>query len=573
MEQVLVLNGLASLVDTRGSGASCAQNGNGTVSCLDTPLGLSAAQAAETGGRTAEYVASRLDVLAQESRAQAAEATVYADELDAASSSAHRIGDHGSAIVAARAAEASRIQSRAALAQSAAAAAAAQAVRVGNAAQARMAGDAVVAAAWKGDTAEVDAGALRGLRATPRTDSLSIKQAVPKELPDVARFTIADPSILRGQIVGTKLLTVGLKAGSTRLELETTSGGRKTYTVTVEELVPTEQIREAVNLFNQAKSIGNAPGVDLDWQDASVLRASYDQLYPSLRKLYLAALTEAAGSDTFRPQRYQALFLMRVLVNAKARPDLATLREVVLTMPSYTDRGTTVNTPTGPVGGWSPSGRECSRNSRTGVVFHDLYVYARDRETLFDIARVTVNVAEWLINLFSSDEDDSGGENSSAASTIKAAASAASEYIPEFAVSPKKIVSGLGNAVCVALAGTAAALPVTARAAVALRAKAIRQARYYRTSLILANDTGRPEEKRAESEALAQLALLDAPRTFTAAQNAELEEAKNIVNADASLEESGGGESASKSGGGGSAAPVVAAGAAAAALALWWYLR
>jgi hypothetical protein len=110
MEQVLVLNGLTGLVDTRGTGASCAQNGNGTVSCLDTPLGLAAARAADVGGPTAAFVADRLDVLAQASRGRATSEAERADGLEADALSARRIGKQGSADQLDRAAEAARLQ-------------------------------------------------------------------------------------------------------------------------------------------------------------------------------------------------------------------------------------------------------------------------------------------------------------------------------------------------------------------------------------------------------------------------------------------------------------------------------
>jgi hypothetical protein len=566
MEQVLVLNGLRE-VDTRGTASSCAQAPDGSVTCLDTPLGTAAARAAEIGGEQGAYAASRLDALAQTARDESTQATQRADDLAAASESAHRIGDHGSADVAARAAEASRLQARAALAQSAAAAAAAQAVRIGDARRALMAADAVVAAAWRSELAEVNAGALMGLELGVARDALELRQGYPQDVPDVVKYTIADTGTLKGQIIGTKLVLVGVKDGVTSVEVADAAGTRREIKVTVKALIPAEQMALAQETFDKIKALTSSPAaLKIDWQDADVLRANYDLIYPVLRRIR-NAVTDA---PLFRPQEFQSQFLIDVLNTARNNPQAKTLRDVILIKNA---KLTSLDVP----GAEDFKRRECTRNSVTNVVFHDLYTFTRDYHTAGKITNVILTIADVVGKIYSMVDPATG---KIITDSSKAARAVAAPALAEYGADPKKLVSGFGNAVCVAITGGAAALPVAARAALSLRAKAISEARKYRASLLLANDTRRPEERRKESaaaaqsqkiaaqEALARLATLDVPGAFTAAQNVELEEARTIVNADTALEPGRGGAPA---GGGGGA--IVAVGAAAAAFALWRFLR
>jgi hypothetical protein len=566
MEQVLVLNGLNGQVDTRGTSASCAQSPDGTVSCMDTPLGAAAARAAEVGGDVGAYAASRLDVLAQSARAESTEAEQRADGLEADASSARRIGKQGSADQLDRAVEAARLQARAALAQSAAAAAAAQAVRIGDARRALMAADAVVAAAWRSDLAEVQAGALMGLElGVAGDDALELRQGYPQDVPGVARFTIADPGVVKGQIIGTKLVLVGVKGGVTSVEAANAAGARREIKVTVKALIPAEQMALAQETFDQIKALTSSPAaLKIDWQDADVLRANYDLIYPVLRRIR-NAVTDA---PLFRPQEFQSNFLIEVLNTARSNPQLKTLRDVVLAM---RPKLTSLEVPEAA----DFRRRECTRNSVTNVVFHDLYTFTRDYHTAGKITNVILTIADVVGKIYSMVDPATG---KIIADSSKAARAVAAPALAEYGADPKRLVSGFGNAVCVAITGGVSALPVAARAALSLRATAISEARRYRASLLLANDTRRPAERRAESaaaaqgqklaaqDALAKLVTLDVPSAFTAAQNAELEEARATVNADTSLAPGG----ASTGGGGGA---IVAVGAAAAAFALWRFLR
>lgn len=567
MEQVLVLNGLRGDVDTRGTSASCAQAPDGSVTCLDTPLGAAAARAAEVGGDVGAYAASRLDVLAQSARAESTEAEQRADGLEADASSARRIGKQGSADQLDRAAEAARLQARASLAQSAAAAAAAQAVRIGDARRALMAADAVVAAAWRSDLAEVNAGALMGLElGVAGDDALELRQGYPQDVPGVARFTIADPGVVKGQIIGTKLMLVGVKGGVTSVEVANAAGARREIKVTVKALIPAEQMAFAQETFDQIKALTSSPAtLKIDWQDADVLRANYDLIFPVLRRIRNAAV----DTPGFRPQEFQSEFLINVLDTARANPNLRTLRDIVLKIDPDLPNATEWRNGT--------EGRQCRRNSVSGVVFHDLYTFTRDYHTAGKITNVILTIADVVGKIYSMVDPATG---KIIADSSKAARAVAAPALAEYGTDPKRLVSNFGNAVCVALAGGAGALPVAARAALSLRAKVISEARKYRASLLLANDTRRPAERRAESAAAAQgqklaaqdalvkLATFDVPAAFTAAQNAELEAAKAVVNADTSL--APGGTSTPTGGGGGA---VVAVGAAAAAFALWRFLR
>lgn len=610
MEQVLVLNGLASLVDTRGTGASCAQNTDGTVNCLDTPLGLSAAQAAQTGGETAAYVASRLDVLAQESRAQGTEATVRADELAAAASSALQIGDFGSASVAQSASEAARIQSRAAFAQSAAAAAAAQAVRVGNAEQARMAGDAVVAAAWRGETAEVEAGALRGLGVdTSPAPGLVINVGSTAFVADVETFSIAPEGIVTAQNGPARLALLGVKAGRATLTFTPRgSSTQKIVEVAVLGVTPEQALKAGVALWEKISDALDEPVIRIDWQDASAIRANADAILRVLATLRNASdRLGSTGANTEAKQLYS------IVTYIKQNPQVTTLRQAVLNV--IPEALTTASL--------SRSGRECQ--IVRGTAYRPLYAFAQDYGTAVDVvvisaavlaavgaaaaAVMTAGAAAGAAALAALSINVSTGVLTLAASAAALAATGAgylADQMPRFAADPDRLVQALGGAVCAAINDNA--LPRRARYVNKYRVKADTAARLYRNSLTIANAATDPAiraewmQKAAAAKAEGQAALqemigLDDPTYFTAVQNAKMAETRRLLNAGDQLvvaetaqkreelrrqavaaaarnlttEDSAGGGSSTSTGGGGGA--IVAVGAAAAAFALWKFLR
>lgn len=591
MEQVLVLNGLASLVDTRGTGASCAQSTDGTVSCLDTPLGLSAAQAAKTGGETAAYVASRLDVLAQESRAQGTEATVRADELAAAASSALQIGDFGSASVAQSASEAARIQSRAAFAQSAAAAVAAQAVRVGNAEQARMAGDAVVAAAWRGETAEVQAGALRGLGVDPTpSEDIVIKAGSTKLVPDVGGFSIEPSDIAAGQNTPAGLKIFAAKAGTATLTYKTRGGKMKRSKIVVAGMTPAQAIKAGQELWEKISNILGEPVLQIDWQDASAIRANADAI---LR--VLATLRNASDRLRSTGANFEARQLYSIVTYIKQNPQVTTLRQAVLGV--IPEALTTVSL--------SRSGRECRIEGPT--TYRPLWAFARDYGTFTDVAGIVavslVAVAGAVATVFSAGAAAPGAAAAlgitisaatatlvaGAAAAVGAAATALANAMPTFAADPDRLVQALGGAVCAAINDNAQ--PRRARFADKYRAQAVAAARQYQIAMAFANAPGVSAEARsgalakaAEVKAQGQAALasmlgVDSPNLFTPEVNRTFEAAKAVLNKDDALGAggdgtgagAGGGGSSTSTGGGGGA--IVAVGAAAAAFALWKFLR
>jgi hypothetical protein len=612
MEQVLVLNGLASLVDTRGTGATCEQRDDGTVGCLDTPLGLSAAQAAQTGGETAAYVASRLDVLSQESRDQATRETMRADDLVAASESAESIGDFGSASVAARAAEAARAKARASLAQSAAAAAAAQAVRLGDAPRARMAGDAVVAAAWKGELAEVESGALRGLGVdpAPRTTTVApigLAAGSTAFVPNVETFSISPAGIVTAQNGPERLTLFGVKAGEATLTFTTRgSTEQKVAKVGVGGVTPLQAIQAGKDLWDKISGILDEPVLAIDWQDAAVIRVNADAI-----QRVLATLRNASDKFGADGANFEARQLYAIVGYIKANPQVMTLREAVtgaidgaLTLPSL-----------------SRSGRECRWEGSTN--YRPLYAFARDYGTAVDVLAITAVTLTAVAGAVATVFTAGAAAPAAAAATlatmgitlstatvtaiasIAAIVSAAAGYLtsqmPTFAADPDRLVKSFGAAVCAAVNDNAK--PRRARAADKLRVQAVAAERQYKIALGFAASAGSNTTGRANAlaqaaaarargqEALAQLLPLDDARFFTSAQNVALTKAKETLNKDDALVRTevqerlstvaerrttdGGG--ASKGGGastgGGGGAIVAAGGAAAAAFLLWRFLR
>jgi hypothetical protein len=378
---------------------------------------------------------------------------------------------------------------------------------------------------------------LHGLGAMP--EALELKQAIPQDVADVARFTIADTRTVKGQLVGTRLVLVGVKEGSTKVEVEDTSGTRSVIGLTVKGLLPAEQMAVAQQTFNEIKSLtGSRPDLRIDWQDADVLRANYDLIYPILRKLFATARDLGAAPNTYRPERYQALQLLRILVNAKSRPDLKTLREVVFSTPSYTESGTSISVPTPATATtWSTSSRECTVEG--GVRYRKLYAFARDYTTFVDITNAALKITEIVGKVWSMFDPATGKIISDGA---KAAAAIAAPAMAEFARSPKSLVADFGGAVCLAVAGGTAAMPVTVRAASELRKRAwLANQRYKllkaagRSSGVGALPATAEEARQQAQEALAKLETLDTPGAFTPAENAQIAEVRAEVNAGTSL--------------------------------------
>jgi len=395
---------------------------------------------------------------------------------------------------------------------------------------------------------------LHGLGAAP--EALELKQAIPQDLPDVARFVIADPRTVKGQIVGTRLVLVGIKEGTTKVEVEDTAGTRSVIALTVKGLLPTEQMAVAQQTFNEIKSLTRSPAeLKIDWQDADVLRANYDLIYPILRKLFATARDLGKVTNTYRPERYQALQLLRILANAKARPDLKTLREVIFSTPvPYTEDGTTIGVPTPATAAtWSTSSRECTVEG--GVRYRALYAFARDYTTFVDIVNVTLKVAEIVGKVWGTFDPATGKAISDGA---KAAAAVAAPALADFARDPKRLVADFGGAVCVAVAGGNGAMPITIRAAAELRKRAWLAGQRYKllTAAGRLSGLGSPipataaEACEQAQEALARLETLDTPSAFTPAENAQLAEVRSEVNAGTSLapsRPSGGDEGATES--------------------------
>lgn len=383
---------------------------------------------------------------------------------------------------------------------------------------------------------------LHGLGAMP--DALELKQAIPQDVADVARFTIADPRTVKGQLVGTRLVLVGVKEGSTKVEVEDTSGTRSVIGLTVKGLLPAEQMAVAQETFNAIKSItGSRPDLRIDWQDADVLRANYDLIYPVLRRIRNAAV----DTPGFRPQEFQSNFLINALEHARANPSLRTLRDVILNKWPGIAADPGFRNGTG--------GRECGRNSVTKVVFHDLYTFTRDYHAAGKITNVILTIADVVGKVWSTFDPATGKTISETSKAVRAVAAPA---LAEYGTDPKRLVSNFGNAVCVAIAGGPSAQPVATRAAATLRQQAIAAAAAYRTlggSAGLSGFGAAPataaEAREQGQAALAQLETLDAPGAFTPAENAQLAEARATLNAGTSLGPASGG-SGSRNGAGGS---------------------
>jgi hypothetical protein len=378
----------------------------------------------------------------------------------------------------------------------------------------------------------------RGLGAMP--DALELKQAIPQDVADVARFTIADPRTVKGQLVGTRLVLVGVKEGSTKVEVESPAGTRSEISLTVKGLLPAEQMAVAQETFNAIKSLtGSPPTLKIDWQDAGVLRANYDLIYPVLRRIRNAAV----DTPGFRPQEFQSQFLINVLDTAKANPNLRTLREVVLKIDPNLPNATEWRNGT--------EGRQCRRNSVSGVVFHDLYTFTRDYHTAGKITNVILTIADVVGKIWSMADPATGKIISDSSAAVRAVAAPA---LAEYGTDPKRLVSNFGNAVCVALAGGNGAMPVAIRAAAELRKRAwLANQRYKllkaagRLSGLGAPMPNTAEEARQQAQAaLAQLETLDTPGAFTPAENAQLAEVRTEVNAGTSLGPSRGGTTESK---------------------------
>jgi hypothetical protein len=596
----LILNGLTGLVDTRGTAASCEQRTDGTVNCLDTPLGIAAARAAEVGGPPAAFVADRFDTLSQESRAKATDETVRADELEAAALSARRIGAAGSASLIDAQAAAARVKARAGLAQAAAAAATAQAVRLGDAPRARMAGDAVVAAAWKGELAEVQTGALRGLGVdpAPRTTTgapIGLVAGSTAFVPNVKTFSISPAGIVTAQNGPERLTLFGAKAGEATLTYTTRgSTEQKVVKVRVGGVTPAQAIAAGKDLWDKISRILDEPVLAIDWQDAAVIRTNADSI-----QRVLATLRSASDDLGSTGANFEARQLYKIVGYIKANPQVVTLREAVvgaiptaLTEPSL-----------------SRTGRECRWEG--GINYRPLYAFARDYGTFIDVTAVTavtlVAVAGAVATVFTAGAAAPAAAAATlatmgitlSAATITAiagitavvgvAAGYLASQMPEFAADPDRLVKSFGAAVCAAVNDNAQ--PRRARASSRFRVQAVAAANQYRIALGVAASAGSNTTVRtnalaaaAEARARGQAALtemlaFDDPRFYTATQNASLAAAKEMLNKDDALvrteveqrlSERRAASGGASTGGGGL---VVAAGAAAAAFALWRFMR
>jgi len=344
---------------------------------------------------------------------------------------------------------------------------------------------------------------------------------------EVVAFTSSDSSVVKGQIVGKSVVLTALKAGRATIEIATVEGKRQSFPVTVTGLTPEQGMALAQQTFNQIKSItGTTPPLNIDWQDAGVLRANYDLIYPVIRKIKNTAdaLSGYAGA------KFQAQFMMNVLNTIKGNANLRTLREGILA------RYPTIS-PTSDSGAFGPRGRECGRNSVSGVVFHDLYTFGKSVNTAQAVLNATMQIANLAAPIVNAFVPGAGEVISKATASVE---SVAAQAMVPFATDPKRLISNFGNAICVAIAGGPNAQPLASRAAAILRDKVITSWTLYRSQAGLRGATAAETLTEAQA-ALAELQTLDTPAAFTPAENTAFNQAKaGVESATPSLGPGGG---------------------------------
>jgi hypothetical protein len=331
---------------------------------------------------------------------------------------------------------------------------------------------------------------------------------------EVEAFTSSDPSVVKGQIVGRSVVLTALKAGRATIEVATVDGRRQSFPVTVTSLTPEQGMALAQQTFNQIKNItGSAPPLNIDWQDAGVLRANYDLIYPIIRKI-----KNTIPSGLYAGARFQSEFMLGVLNTIKNNPSIQTLREGILVYrPGITPTGGFASRVTS-----RETARECGRNSVSGVVFHDLYTFGKSVAVAQEILATTLKIANLAAPIVNAYLPGAGAAISKATASVEAVAGQA--MVP-FATDPKRLISNFGNAICIAVVGGPNAQPLASRSAAILRDKVVTSWTLYRSQAGLRGATA--DETLTEAQAaLAELQTLDTPAAFTPAENAAFNQAR-----------------------------------------------
>ena len=332
---------------------------------------------------------------------------------------------------------------------------------------------------------------------------------------NVATFSLPSNPYVQATMEVDTLVLAGKKAGSVTFQYAakaaTPTGvapAPTEVTVTVTGLTNSQALALADETWRKIKDIQASaakPVLDMDWQDAEVLRSHYNELYPLVRQLFATA-RDLPG---YRPQEYQARLMLKVLETAKANPGLQTLAEVVNKM-----------NPGGIPASLGPHGRECSRNSQSGVVFHDLYTFAKGVDTATMVATVTaaaIALAAATIATLGA-AAIVGAAVTAVAATVGAAVAAAAPFIPQYASDPKRLVANFGNAICAAASGSGA-LPARLHAAASLRAYIIQKAGPFQLARLIYNDPRTSATAKASALRALQNYAIEAQGRLVGLQN------------------------------------------------------
>jgi len=340
-------------------------------------------------------------------------------------------------------------------------------------------------------------------------ETITIKAGQSHKISNVERFRITDSRVMVGQQVGRDLHLIARTVGMTTVKY-TPIGRTEEISVKfkVERITKEDAVKASVAIFQRIKNIIKRPALQLDWNDAEVLR-NYRQ---TIRDV-LRPISNAARDLGYTKAMNRLNFLLMVLDVAHANPHLVTLHQVLQEVKKQ------------PWGDAASFHNVCVVDFKDDIPFRWGYDFAATWTTFIDIASVVAMVVAFAASVAAS-FFTAGSTAAVTLAVIAGALSAAAAEMTEFSHSPKRLVAHFGRAICAAR--DREVLPARVEAAAKLRATVLSAYDEFQAAMAsIARRRGRASEEELEvdrntaymaavrgQEALLELLTIDDPGFF-----------------------------------------------------------
>jgi hypothetical protein len=318
--------------------------------------------------------------------------------------------------------------------------------------------------------------------------TITLKAGLSHKIDNVQKFSVLDSRTVVGQQVGRTLHLVGLKVGTTTVKYTPVgSTNEVSVTVKVEQISKEDALKVAQAVFDKVKRVTNRPRLQLDWNDAEVLR-NYRQ---TIRDI-LRPIRNSAEKLGYERAKNRLNFLLMVLDVAQANPHLVTLHQVLQEVKKQ------------PWGDAASFHKVCVEDFKDSIPFKQGYDFAAKWTTIIDVASVVTTVVALATSIAAS--IFTGGASAGLpVAKVAGALTAAAGEIKEFSHSPKRLVADFGRAICAAR--DREILPARVEAAAGLRATVLSAYQQFKS-------TRNSSAAIQAQAALAELLTLDEPGFF-----------------------------------------------------------